>query len=131
MWSRRTATKITGEEERYSHLDLVDFEANVEGALAAFEAVRPLVKASDSELVSTIDERFTAVNDALAPHRRDESFVSYKELTHADTRKLSQVIDALAEPLFDGEQVGGLRASAMTHSAHDRQRDKRAEDSAG
>ena len=26
-----SASKITGEEERYSHIDLVDFEANVEG----------------------------------------------------------------------------------------------------
>jgi iron uptake system component EfeO len=26
-----SASKITGEEKRYSHIDLVDFEANVEG----------------------------------------------------------------------------------------------------
>ena len=38
-----SASKITGEEERYSHIDLVDFEANVEGAEAAFEAVEPLL----------------------------------------------------------------------------------------
>ncbi len=30
-----SASKITGEEERYSHLDLYDFEANVEGSQAA------------------------------------------------------------------------------------------------
>ena len=34
-------SKITGEEERYSHLDLLDFQANVEGARAAFDAIRP------------------------------------------------------------------------------------------
>ena len=39
-----SASKITGEEERYSHIDLVDFEANVEGAEAAFEAVEPLLE---------------------------------------------------------------------------------------
>ena len=38
-----SASKITGEEERYSHIDLVDFEANVEGAEAAFESVEPIV----------------------------------------------------------------------------------------
>ena len=38
-----SASKITGEEERYSHVDLVDFEANVEGSEAAFEAVKPLL----------------------------------------------------------------------------------------
>ena len=39
-------SKITGEEERYSHIDLVDFEANVEGAKAAFDSVRDLVEAA-------------------------------------------------------------------------------------
>ena len=42
-----SASKITGEEERYSHIDLVDFEANVEGAEAAFDAVKPLLDAEN------------------------------------------------------------------------------------
>ena len=45
-----SASKITGEEERYSHIDLVDFEANVEGAEAAFEAVKPLLDENDPDL---------------------------------------------------------------------------------
>ena len=44
-----SASKITGEEERYSHIDLVDFEANVEGAEAAFEAVEPLLEQEGPE----------------------------------------------------------------------------------
>ena len=44
-----SASKITGEEERYSHIDLVDFEANVEGAEAAFEAVEPLLSEEGPE----------------------------------------------------------------------------------
>jgi iron uptake system component EfeO len=39
-----SATKITGEEERYSHTDLYDIAANVEGAEVAFEFVKPVVK---------------------------------------------------------------------------------------
>lgn len=35
-----TQSKVTGEEERYSHTDIVDFAANVEGAKAAVDAVR-------------------------------------------------------------------------------------------
>ena len=38
-----SASKITGEEERYSHIDLVDFKANVEGSQVAFEDVEPLL----------------------------------------------------------------------------------------
>ena len=44
-----SASKITGEEERYSHIDLVDFKANVEGSEAAFEAVEPLLERHGSE----------------------------------------------------------------------------------
>ena len=39
-----STSKITGEEERYSHIDLVDFKANVEGSQVAFEAVAPLME---------------------------------------------------------------------------------------
>ncbi len=94
-----SASKITGEEERYSHIDLVDFEANVEGAEAAFEAVKPLVAAKDPQLVKQIEAQFDEVYASLQPYRRGDGFVSYTELSEADTRKLAQKIDALAESL--------------------------------
>jgi iron uptake system component EfeO len=94
-----SASKITGEEERYSHVDLVDFEANVEGAEAAFEAVKPLVAEADPELVKQIETHFEDVYASLEPYRRGDGFVSYAELSEADTRKLAQEIDALAEDL--------------------------------
>jgi iron uptake system component EfeO len=92
-----SASKITGEEERYSHIDLVDFEANVEGAEAAVEAVKPLVAKKDPKLAKEIEAQFNDVYAALKPYRRGDGFVSYAELTQADTRKLAQEIDALAE----------------------------------
>ena len=104
-----SASKITGEEERYSHTDLVDFEANVEGAEAAFEAVKPLLDESDPELSGEIEADFKAVFAGLDPYRRGNGFVSYTELTEADTRKLAQSIDALAEKL---SQVPAAIASA-------------------
>ncbi len=94
-----SASKITGEEERYSHIDLVDFEANVEGAEAAFEAVEPLLSAKDPKLAKEIEAQFDDVYAALKPYRRGDGFASYTELTQADTRKLAQEIDALAELL--------------------------------
>ena len=36
--------KITGEEDRYSHTDLWDFNANVEGSKAAIAALRPVAR---------------------------------------------------------------------------------------
>jgi iron uptake system component EfeO len=96
-----STSKITGEEERYSHIDLVDFKANVEGSQDAFEAVAPLMEAKEPKLVKEIEADFDAVYKALEPYEtsKEPGFVLYGELTKADTRKLSQVIDALAEKL--------------------------------
>jgi iron uptake system component EfeO len=93
------ASKITGEEERYSHIDLVDFAANLAGAQEAFEAVRPLLPASQAQLGQTIQQRFGDVHRALDRYRSGGTYVRYGALGRPDTLKLSQVIDALAEPL--------------------------------
>jgi iron uptake system component EfeO len=92
-----SGSKITGEEERYSHIDLVDFEANVEGSLAAFEAVKPLLDETDADLSGEIEADFKMVFNSLEPYRTADGFVSYTELTKADTRKLATGIDILAE----------------------------------
>ena len=104
------SSKITGEEERYSHTDLVDFAANVDGSEAAFEAVRPLMPSSQATLARTIHRRFADVRYALDRYRSGNGFVRYSALRRADTRKLSQVIDALAEPLSQVSAIV-LRAS--------------------
>jgi iron uptake system component EfeO len=96
-----SASKITGEEERYSHIDLVDFKANVEGAESAFEAVEPLLSKDDPELAKEIEASFEDVYASLKPYERGDGFVSYTDLTKADTRKLAQEIDALAEELSE------------------------------
>jgi high-affinity iron transporter len=92
-------SKITGEEERYSHLDLLDFDANVQGARAAFDAIRPALAGKDPDLVAQIERRFGLVDAALRPHERSGGFVPYTALQKPDVRRLSEVIDALAEPL--------------------------------
>lgn len=94
-----SASKITGEEERYSHIDLVDFEANVEGSEAAFEAVKPLLDESNRDLSGEIEADFKAVFNSLQPYRTEDGFVLYTELTKADTKKLAVAIDTLAEKL--------------------------------
>ena len=103
-----SASKITGEEERYSHTDLVDFEANVQGAQAAFDAVKPILAKKDAELASGIDARFAVVTAALTPYQTGTTFVASTALPPADTKALAQAIDALAEPLSHvGKQVVG------------------------
>ena len=53
-----SASKITGEEERYSRTDLWDFLANVQGAEAGFEALEPAVREVDPELADEVASQF-------------------------------------------------------------------------
>jgi iron uptake system component EfeO len=95
-------SKITGEEERYSHTDLSDFQGNLEGSRTAFDVLRPALRESgDEALAQTIDERFAAVQSGLNAYRADTplGFALYGELAPADRRRLAQQVDALAEPL--------------------------------
>ena len=92
-------SKITGEEERYSRTDLVDFEANVQGAEAAYDAVKPILQKKTPALVTELDAKFAAVYAALEPYKTGTTYVAYTALTKDDTKTLSQAIDSLAEPL--------------------------------
>ncbi|MEJ5914186.1 iron uptake system protein EfeO [Pseudokineococcus sp. 1T1Z-3] len=98
--------KITGEEEAFSHTDLVDVEANVDGAQEALEALRPLVGRSDPELLAELDARFADLWEALEPYRDGDGWVSYDTLDEAQRRDLSRAVDGVAEPL------SGLAAAA-------------------
>jgi iron uptake system component EfeO len=89
--------KITGEEDRYSHTDLWDFAANLEGSEAAVQALRPYLEEADPELVAEIDERFAATEAELEQHRAGDGWVLYDQLTQEQLRGLSDSITALTE----------------------------------
>ena len=94
-----SSSKITGEEERYSHTDLWDFEANVEGAEAGFEALEPALKQANPELVDEIEQQLDDMYALLDGYRRGNGFVLYDTLSPRQTKELSQQVDALAESL--------------------------------
>ncbi len=91
--------KITGEEERYSHTDLWDFAANLEGSREAVRALRPFVAAADPALAERLDSRGQALADLLATHRDGDGFVAYPSLTPAEVKALTEALDAFAEPV--------------------------------
>ncbi|MEV5414347.1 iron uptake system protein EfeO [Thermopolyspora sp. NPDC052614] len=91
--------KITGEEDRYSHTDLWDFAANVEGSKAAVAALRPVLEERDPELVKALDENFAKVEETLGKHRDGDGWKLHNELSKAELKELSDVINALAEPV--------------------------------
>jgi iron uptake system component EfeO len=91
--------KITGEENRYSHTDLWDFIANVQGSQAAVQALRPVIEERNPALVSELDTTFAAVIAALEKHRVGDGWKLHNQLTQADLKELTDVINALGEPV--------------------------------
>jgi iron uptake system component EfeO len=91
--------KITGEEDRYSHTDLWDFKANVEGSQGAVAALRPVIDEKDPTLGPVLDERFAAVDALLEEYRVGDGYKLYTELTEDDTRRMAEAVDALGEPV--------------------------------
>jgi len=95
-------SKITGEEDRYSHTDLSDFKANVDGAKKAFDLLTPALTAIDPALATTITQRFADVDAALHVLKgtyAGTSFVDYGTIGVDIRKMLTQKVDALAEPL--------------------------------
>ena len=96
------STKITGEEEAYSMIDLLDFEANVEGSLQAFATLEPALNQIDPTIVPQISAAFDALQTELATFKDPSSpsgWVSYDKLTDADKKALTDALLAVQEPL--------------------------------
>jgi iron uptake system component EfeO len=95
--------KISGEEDWWSGTDLWDFAANVEGSRMAFDLVRDFAESQGADgaaLVEDIDAGYSALEDALAERGSLTSgFIAYAELSDDDKRELTDLLNALAEPL--------------------------------
>lgn len=93
------ATKISGEEDRYSRTDLWDFDANFAGSQKIYELLKPLIAKQDAEFVAKVDGNFAAVDEVLAKYKEGEGYVSYEKLSDADRNLLSSKVNTLAEDL--------------------------------
>ncbi|MDQ1181231.1 iron uptake system protein EfeO [Rhodococcus sp. SORGH_AS_0301] len=102
-------TKITGEEDFFSHTDLYDFQANVDGSQAAVAALAPVLSERNPELAATIEQRFAELDTELAKYRQGDGFVSYDTVTEPQRQDLSKKIDALSASV---SQVQGVVAGA-------------------
>jgi iron uptake system component EfeO len=91
--------KVTGEEETFSHTDLVDFKANVDGAEKVFELLKPVVQAKDAGLAATLTDEFGKVQKLLTKYEKGDGYVSYDTVGGQQRRELSDEVNALGEPL--------------------------------
>jgi iron uptake system component EfeO len=96
------STKITGEEERYSRIDLLDFDSNAEAAAQAFACLRPALQKIDPSLTDQIADAFTELDELVDTYRTDDNpsgFVLYGSVTPADQQRFAAAVKAVQEPL--------------------------------
>lgn len=80
-------SKITGEEEAFSHTDLYDFQANVEGAKVAYGNVKDILEINNADSVSKIDAAFESIEKLLAEYNTgDTKNPVYPDYTEIDPK---------------------------------------------
>ncbi|WP_239613575.1 iron uptake system protein EfeO [Cohnella mopanensis] len=89
-------SKITGEEEIYSHTDLVDFAANVDGSKSVYLAIIPALNEKNPDLANQLDKQFQTLEETLRGHHKEGQYVSYDQLTTEQIRTLSDQISQLS-----------------------------------
>ena len=102
------ASKISGEEDRYSHTDLWDFQANIDGAQKIVDLLRPQLQKENAALLAKVDANFKKVDGILAKYRTKDGFETYDKLTDADRNALKGPITTLAEDLSQLRGILGL-----------------------
>jgi len=95
------ATKISGEEDRYSHTDLWDIKANLDGSRKIFELVRPLIQSDDPAFVRKVDDNFDTVANTLAKYQVGNGYQTYDKLSETDRTVLAAAVNTLAEDLSE------------------------------
>jgi iron uptake system component EfeO len=101
--------KITGEEDRYSHTDLWDFAANVEGSETGVDLLAPALEEADPDLLAEIQANFEELDAQLAEYEDGEGgYLSYEELTEEDKTAMQATLAELSENLSQMAGVLGL-----------------------
>lgn len=100
LMERVASAKVSGEEERYSHADLADIQANIEGTRKITDLLVPLTTKASAALQRNIDDNFAAVNAVLAKYKAPGGgFKPYDALTQDDRAALQKAVATLADGL--------------------------------
>ena len=94
------ATKISGEEDRYSHTDLYDFQGNIDGAKKIVDLFRGQIEKQDKAFLAKVDKNFATVDKILAKYKTpDGGFQTYDKVKDNDRKALVGPVNTLAEDL--------------------------------
>jgi iron uptake system EfeUOB component EfeO/EfeM len=98
----------SGEEERYSHIDLNGFAANLDAARKVVDLMRPLLSKSAADLLPTIDTALAAFETQLNGLKVDGQFSRYDSVTADQRKQIADKAKALAAALDGIDPALGL-----------------------
>ena len=98
----------SGEEERYSHIDVNGFGANLEAAHKVVELMRPLLTKSAADLLPKIDSALAAFDAQLNSLKVDGTFSRYDSVTADQRKQIADKAKALAVALDGIDPALGL-----------------------
>ncbi|NMZ00365.1 iron uptake system protein EfeO [Pseudomonas proteolytica] len=98
----------SGEEERYSHLDLNGFAANLAATRKVVELMRPLLTKSAADLLPGIDSAISAFAGQLDGLKVDGNYRTYDSVTADQRQQIADKAKALAAALDGIDPALGL-----------------------
>ena len=99
---------LSGEEERYSHLDLNGFAANLAAAHKVVELMRPLLEKSAADLLPKVDNALGAFDSQLDSLKVDGQYRRYDSVTDGQRKQIADKAKALAAVLDGIDSALGL-----------------------
>lgn len=100
--------RSNGEEERYSHLDVNGFAANLEGTRKVIDLLRPLLAKSSGDVLKKIDTASTALDDQLLMLKTADGFKPYDQVSTEQRQQIADKAKALADALDGIDPALGL-----------------------
>ncbi|MEN4748354.1 iron uptake system protein EfeO [Pseudomonas sp. Ps21-P2] len=100
--------RSNGEEERYSHLDVNGFAANLEGTRKVIDLLRPLLAKSSGDVLKKIDTASTALDDQLLMLKTADGFKPYDQVSTEQRKQIADKAKALADALDGIDPALGL-----------------------
>jgi iron uptake system EfeUOB component EfeO/EfeM len=98
----------SGEEERYSHIDLNGFASNLDAARKVVDLMRPLLTKSAEPLLPGIDSAITALDAQLNGLKVDGRYATYDSVTADQRKQIADKAKALAVALDGIDPALGL-----------------------
>ena len=98
----------SGEEERYSHIDLNGFAANLQVTHKVVDLLRPLLAKNNADLLRTLDEASTALDAELDGLKTPQGLPTYDTVNAGQRQQISHKAKALADALDGIDPALGL-----------------------